>query len=489
MPAMMKSGGGVDNMARGPQHLVMAQIPTLDVINRRGFVAAAGALGASGLAACVRGPKRTPEGPPNVVFIMADDLGYADIGAYGGRHITSPAIDSLARDGVKLTHGYANSCVCSPTRAALATGMYQQRFAAGLEEPIGPRAPVDIGLPLTQPTIASVFRDRGYQTALVGKWHLGDPPAHGPLQHGYDSHFGIIQGAADYFRHRVDLSGQSLVDGLYRDNAQVEVPGYITDLFGEEAVRIIRERTRPLFLSLHFTAPHWPWEGPGDEAVSRDLSTIFHRDGGSLETYAAMVKSMDDNVGRVLAALEQTGQAENTIVVFTSDNGGERFSDTWPFVGVKGELLEGGIRVPLLVRWPGRIAAGAVCEQVMTSMDFLPTLLAAADGGAQIECDGENVLPVLTGDAPVRERTLYWRFKASEQAAVRRGAWKYLKLKQVEHLFNVAADPRERADLKDLRPDKFDELRNLFAGWNARMLPYPAQSYSAGVVGEYADRY
>lgn len=202
-----------------------------------------------------------------------------------------------------------------------------------------------------------------------------------------------------------------------------------------------------------------------------------------------MVRSMDANIGKVLAALRRKGMADNTIVVFTSDNGGERFSDTWPFTGIKGELLEGGIRVPLLIKWPKRIAKSKISKQVMASMDFMPTLVSAAGGKAISGLDGIDLLPVLTGVEAARDRTLFWRFRANEQAAVRQGDWKYLRLGKKEHLFNVTTDPRERARLNEQNPDKLLALRKLYDVWNAQMLPYPAQSCSEDVKLTYPDRY
>jgi len=428
---------------------------------------------------------------PNIVFIMADDLGYSDIGVYGARDLETPSIDTLARDGVMLTQAYANSSICSPTRTALITGRYQQRIALGLEEPLTPWAPEGSGIPANQPTIASVLRDRGYETALVGKWHLGEPPEHGPLAHGYDHFFGIVEGAADYFRHHPVVNGENSGPGLYRDNDEIERLGYLTDLLGDEAVRRIQEiGDKPLFLSLHFTAPHWPWEGREDQAISDQLANFQHQDGGNRSTYETMVEQMDENIAKVLAAISEQGIADNTIVVFTSDNGGERYSDTWPFTGVKGELLEGGIRVPLVVRWPGRIDAGSRSDQVMISMDFLPTFLAAAGGEVPADgFDGIDLLPQLLGEAAPVERTLFWRFKSNAQAAVRQGDWKYLKLGDKEFLFNLAEDSRERAKLQDKYPDKFTELKALWEAWNAEMLPYPEQSYSEQVKNDYPDRY
>lgn len=428
---------------------------------------------------------------PNIIFIMADDLGYADLGCTGSRMNRTPHIDSLATNGRFFTQGYANSAICSPTRTGLLTGCYQYRFPAGLEEPIGPISPPDIGVPHVWRTMPEVLREQGYQTALVGKWHLGSPPLHNPLTHGYDHFFGIIPGGADYFRHHAVQGGRDIGEGLMQGDVEIERAGYLTDLFGDEAVRVIREKTAPLFLSLHFTAPHWPWEGREDEEAARGLQNFMHFDGGSLETYANMVAAMDDNVGKVLAALREIGELDNTLIVFTSDNGGERFSDTWPFVGVKGELLEGGIRVPLLAQWPARIAAGSVTEQVAISMDFLPTFAAlaqqAVDPGVY---DGLDIGAQLFDGADPVERSLFWRLASSGgMAAARRGDWKFIALGEEQHLFNLADDPRERADLKDAHPEVFRELRSAWDGWNAQMLPYPVGSYRQDSRPYFSDRY
>ena len=431
---------------------------------------------------------------PNILFVMADDLGYADLSCYGRRDYQTPVLDRLARQGARLTQGYANSAVCSPTRAALITGRYHHRLPAGLQEPIA-GAEAEAGLPPSHPTLPSLLKRVGYRTALIGKWHLGFAPNYGPLKSGYDYFYGVYPGAADYF-HRPTAAaapGQRPGVPLYENDTAIQPPGYLTDLLADAAIREIAQATRerPFLVSLHFTAPHWPWEGPDDEAASRSITALRHPDGGNARVYGAMVRSMDAAIGRVLQAIERRGATRDTIVVFTSDNGGERFSDTWPFTGMKGELLEGGIRVPLLVRWPGRVPAGSAPEQVMISMDFLPTLLAAAGAAHDRETppDGEDLLPVLTGAAPARPRKLFWRFKASEQAAVRDGDWKYLKLGGREHLFNLAEDPRERAQLKDRHPEIFDRLKADYAAWDATMLPYPQGSFSESLKGRVPDRY
>jgi arylsulfatase A-like enzyme len=272
--------------------------------------------------------------------------------------------------------------------------------------------------------------------------------------------------------------------------------GYLTDMLTDRA---IDELTRfaagdaPFLLSLHYTSPHWPWEGPQDAAVATSIRDSFHYDGGSAKTYAEMVTNLDGNIGRVLQTLSHLKLAEDTIVIFTSDNGGERFSKNWPFTGMKGELLEGGIRVPALVRWPRRIRAGGTSAQVTASMDWLPTLLAAA--GAPLSdpaaTDGISILPMLTGEGPPTPRTLFWRHKANDQSAMRDGDLKYLKLGGHDYLFDVVADPRERGNLKTHQPERFAAMKQAFESWNRTMLPYPADAFSYDFHGKgtVADRY
>ena len=313
---------------------------------------------------------------PNIVFIMADDLGYADLSCCGRRDFTTPNIDRIAERGVRFTQAYANSAVCSATRLALITGRYQYRLALGLEEPLAGKT--DVGLPPEHPTLPSLLRDAGYATSLIGKWHLGVLPAFGPLQSGYEHFWGFRTGALDYYSHRNARDEADLWDG----DVAVRQTGYMTDLLGDRAVDTIERHAgskHPFLLSLHFNAPHWPWEAPGDQPESERLHStrLRHYDGGTQLTYARMVQAMDRQIGRVLQALDANGLSGNTIVIFTSDNGGERFSDTWPFTGIKTELLEGGLRVPALICWPDRIPAGGISEQVMISMDWLPTLLDA----------------------------------------------------------------------------------------------------------------
>ncbi len=414
---------------------------------------------------------------PNIVFILADDLGYADLSCYGRREYATPNIDRIAERGVRFTQAYANSAVCSATRLALITGRYQYRLPLGLEEPLAGKT--HVGLPPEHPTLPSLLKAQGYATTLIGKWHLGSLPAFGPRQSGYDRFWGIRSGAIDYFTHLNARGAHDLWDG----DQTVEQTGYLTDLLGDRAVEYVTASDGPFLLSLHFNAPHWPWVAHGDEAESERLrgGNLRHYDGGTMRTYARMVQAMDHQVGRVLQALDVAGKTDNTIVIFTSDNGGERYSDTWPFSGVKTELLEGGLRVPAVMCWPARIRASTTSSQVMASMDWLPTLLDAA-GTAPDSAhppDGISLLPVLDG-APEQPRTLYWRYKNNEQAAMRDGDLKYLKIRDNTFLFDVVQDPRERANLKTRRPDVYDDMLARWQAWNETMLPTIPDSFAEG---------
>ena len=409
---------------------------------------------------------------PNIIFIMADDLGFADVSSYGQRDYTTPNIDRLATEGMRFAQAYSNSCVCTPTRVGLITGRYQYRLPVGLEEPISPQTPKGIGLPPDHPTIPSILKKAGYATELIGKWHLGFLPEFSPLKSGYDKFFGFFGGTAHYFDH-----GAKSRTPLYEDDVPVDRNGYMTNLLGDRAVKSIEgfaKSKQPFFISLHFNAPHYPWLGPDDEEEGKRVKDFIHYEGGDAKTYAKMVQSMDHNIGKVLQALDLHGLARNTIVVFTSDNGGERFSKIWPFSGMKGELLEGGLRIPAIARWPaGGVPAGAVSEQVIASMDWLPTLAAAAGTAPDpaYPPDGENLLPAMTGAAAAKPRKLYFRFRPGQQRAVRDGDMKYLRVEGNEFLFNVAKDPRERANLRERQPEVFARLQADWEAWEKGVLP------------------
>lgn len=416
---------------------------------------------------------------PDIVFILADDLGWGDLSCYGRPDFRTPTLDGLAAQGVRMTQAYANSSTCSPTRVALITGRYQHRFPVGLEEPLLPGS--SLGLSSDIPTLPGRLRELGYTTSLVGKWHLGWLPDHGPLKSGYDEFFGAMGGELDYFRHIATTGlGQGEAEGLFDGEAIVQRTGYTTDLFTDRAIEILnRPAEKPLFLSLHYTAPHWPWEGPNDAATSRHLRSLVHYDGGSLAVFAAMVTHLDHCIGRVLAAIDRRGRARDTLIVFTSDNGGERFSYMWPFIGEKGDLYEGGLRVPAIVRWPAGVPAGVECSQSCMSMDWMPTLLGAAGMVVPADAsDGINLMPALANGRTV-DRTLFWRTR--EHRAVRDGSWKYLRDGDMEFLFDLSVDVREQANLKLREPARFQALREMHAAWETQMLSYPAQQW-AGIL-------
>ncbi|WP_225008180.1 sulfatase-like hydrolase/transferase [Novosphingobium percolationis] len=462
-------------------------------VTRRAALAGAAAA-ATSLALAPASFAATPRQRPNVLYIMADDLGFADLSCYGRRDYQTPVLDALAAQGLRFTQAYANSAVCTATRVALITGRYQYRLPVGLEEPLANRP--NIGLPPSHPTLPSLLAKAGYRTALVGKWHLGSLPDFDPIKSGYQHFYGLRGGAVDYYTHAASAGQPDLWDGA----TPVEQAGYMTDLLADHAIAEIgaaAKGLRPWFLSLHFTAPHWPWEAPGDEdeaarlAAKKDPQALFHFDGGTQATYAAMVRRMDEQIGRVLAALDASGQADNTIVVFTSDNGGERFSDTYPFTGRKTELLEGGLRIPAIVRWPGVTQAGSTSAAQVITMDWLPTFLAAAGAAPApgFASDGIDIRAALAGGA-LPERTLFWRYKNHAQQAARRGRWKYLKIGENTFLFDVEADPQERANLKDRVPETYRALADQWAAWNATMLPLDPQSYTHGFhANELADHF
>ncbi|HEX4326484.1 MAG TPA: sulfatase-like hydrolase/transferase [Burkholderiales bacterium] len=421
---------------------------------------------------------------PNLVYIVADDLGYADLGCYGGRPgpfgPVSPNIDALAAGGLRFTEGYSNAPVCSPTRFALMTMRYQYRLRGGMEEPInsGSKGSTTLGLPTNIPTLPSLLRDAGYATALIGKWHLGYPPTFGPLRSGYDEFFGIMAGGVDYFTH---CSGKGDHDLYIGEEPHREV-GYLTDVLSQRAVDHVRGRAaaaqggQPFFLSLHYTAPHWPWEAREDEQVAaQTANNLFHLDGGNVDTYRRMIHHMDEGIGQLMQALREQGLLENTLVVFTSDNGGERFSDNWPLVGGKMDLTEGGIRVPWIAHWPAAIPAGTQSAQHCMTMDWSATMLELGGGRAHPDfpLDGVSLAAVLREPAREFERPLYWRMNHRQQRALRQGKWKYLKVDEHEYLFDIRADARERANLMQRHPQRLAAMREAWLAWEAGVPAIP----------------
>ena len=413
---------------------------------------------------------------PNIIYVVADDLGFADLGCYGGRQAEfgdiSPNIDALARGGLRLTQGYSNSPVCSPTRFAMITMRYQYRLRGGMEEPINSKSKGNpkLGLPPEIPTLPSLLKKEGYDTALIGKWHLGYPPAFGPLRSGYDEFYGIMAGGVDYFSH---CSGKGDHDLYVGDEEHHEI-GYLTDLLSARAVDYVKRKSattenKPFFLSLHYTAPHWPWETRDDAHLAEQVKdNLFHLNGGNVETYRRMIHHMDEGIGQLVEALKTHNLYDNTLIVFTSDNGGERFSDNWPLVGGKMDLTEGGIRVPWIAHWPKQIQAGTVSTQHCMTMDWSATMLDIGGGQADAAypIDGISLRSILMNPGEVFERPLYWRMNHRDQRALRQGAWKYLKVEEHEYLFNLDNDERERANLAKIHPERLAGMRQQWLDWS-----------------------
>ena len=436
-------------------------------IDRRTFLKySALTAAAAGLAnGCVSSIGRA-RSRPNLLFIMSDDLGYADLSVTGRTDYRTPILDALAREGVMLSQYYAAAPVCTPTRVALNTGRYPARVRVGLFEPLTTSPD---GLLPTPKTLARLIKDQGYETGLIGKWHLGIPSEFHPLRHGYDEFYGFLGAAADYSSH---LDTEMLEPEFLDGDTPVKVEGYLTDLFTERAVRFIKkERSAPFFLNLEYNAPHWPWQAPGDPPYPDSLRWAK---GGSPATYAAMIQRLDEGIGQVLTALKESGKERDTLVVFCSDNGGERFSQMGPFSHGKMSLYEGGLRVPAFARWPGVIPPNTTTDQVSITMDWTATLLARAGATAERSAplDGIDLLPVLTGSGRSQPRDLYWRvFQRNKSKAMRSGDWKYLATTDDKFLFDLQRDPGEKTDLKAQHPDVLTRLEQKYAEWERSVLP------------------
>jgi arylsulfatase A-like enzyme len=412
----------------------------------------------------------------NIIVILADDLGYGDVGFHNCRDIPTPQLDSIARDGIRCTNGYASAPICSPSRAGLLTGRYQQRFGHESNPAEGG------GLPLTETTLADRLGAAGYATGLVGKWHLGVTPALHPTRRGFAEFFGFLEGEHAYF------PGQG--PPLQRGTSEVDEREYLTDAFAREAVAFIdRHKDRPFFLYLAFNAVHIPMQAT-DERRARFWSISDPQ----RRTYAAMTAALDEGVGRVLAKLREENLEQQTLVIFLSDNGGPTVQGTAingsrnsPLRGSKRTTLEGGIRVPLAARWPGRLPAGAVYEHPVIHLDLVPTVLAAAGISASPEwrLDGVDLLPYWSGrlTGPPHS-TLYWKFSA--QMAIRRGDWKLVRYHPAAdgpmgrspqrsagatpaRLYNLAWDLGETTDLAARYPETVRELEGAWQEWNAQL--------------------
>jgi arylsulfatase A-like enzyme len=404
------------------------------------------------------------------VLIITDDMGYADLGSYGATDVKTPNIDALARAGVRLTDFYANGVMCTPTRAGLISGRYQQRY--GLEVALSSASSADSsrGLPVAGHSLPQLLKNNGYATALVGKWHLGYKPQFSPGAHGFDYFFGLKSGYHDFYTHRA--SDRSM--DLWENDRVIEEPGYMTDLITARAQRFIEQHARagkPFFIDVAYNAPHWPYQPPDRPSVARGNAAHLMPYDSATSTradYVAMVERMDRGVGDLLRTLDRLGIAQNTLVIFTNDNGGEWLSSNGPLFNRKWTVWEGGIRVPAIVRWPGRIPAGKVSRQVGITMDLTASILAATGSvvppAARLE--GMDLLPILEGRSPEVTRTLFWRAVAGRtQKAVRSGDWKLVVDGNHTFLYDVRQDLGERHDLANRRQDVARRLRGLLSAW------------------------
>lgn len=436
------------------------------------------------------------EGKPNIVVIVGDDMGYADVGVHGCQDIPTPHIDSIANAGVRCTNGYVSGPYCSPTRAGLLTGRYQQRFGhefnpgRGRGGAGGNTAPP--GLPLSEKTLADRLKAAGYATGLVGKWHLGGAPEFHPQQRGFDEFYGFLGGAHSYRPRSKPL--------MLRGSEKIDEKEYLTDALGREAVAFIdRHRAEPFFLYLAFNAVHAPMEATDDRLEK--FSGIANE---KRRTYAAMMSAMDDAIGVTLAKLRAAGLEENTLVFFISDNGGPRMrgttvngSNNAPWRGSKRTTLEGGIRVPFFAKWPARLPAGTVYDKPVIQLDIAPTALAAADALRGDEnFDGAMMLSHLAGrsEGPLHDM-LYW--KLGRQMAIRDGDWKLVRYDPVVdgeqgpptkmRLYNLAEDVGEAHDLSAENPQKVEQLHNDWKHWNAKNVK-PLWGDGSGKKGKRAAR-
>jgi arylsulfatase A-like enzyme len=408
------------------------------------------------------------EKPPNIVLILADDLGYGGIGCQGAKDIPTPHIDALAAGGVRMTSGYVTCPVCAPTRAGLLSGRYQQRF--GFETNPGPEAYADpkFGLPRSEKTLAERLKELGYATGMFGKWHVGYKPGLTPTDRGFDEFFGFLSGANDYLPNAGRRAGRQ---PILRGTKMVEEPEYLTDAFGREAVSFIeRHKDHPFFLYLPFNAVHSPLQ-----ADSKYLKRFEHIKDQKRRVHCAMMSAMDDNIGRVIETLRKHGLQERTLIIFLSDNGGptpQTTSSNAPLRGYKGQVLEGGIRVPYIVCWKGVLPEGKVYDRPVSTLDVVPTVLAAAGRpiAAFDKLDGVDLVPYMKGArSGDPHEALYWR--SNDQRAIRKGDWKLVRAARDTQwrLYHLERDIGEARDLSDREPARLKELQEAWNAWNAEL--------------------
>lgn len=407
-------------------------------------------------------PKSTK---PNIVMILMDDLGYGDIGSYGVPDAKTPNIDRIAHEGVKLTDFYANGPNCSPTRTGFITGQYQQRF--DIEWPLG-TFPADSvrGVLPSETSLPRLLKNAGYATGLIGKWHLGWEPQFSPNRHGFDEFWGFLSGFDDYYSHIGDFERHD----LYHNDSIISDTTYLTDFLTARARSFIEaHRSQPFFVEVSYNATHWPFQRPGLKENERARTSM--RDGTRAE-YVAILERADRGVGDILATLDRLHLSRNTLVIFTSDNGGEWLSRNAPLFHRKSTLWEGGIRVPLLMRWPGHLPRGSVSKQVGITMDLTASILGISHASlpSSYKPEGINLIPLIESGG-IQERTLFWRISgaARNQRAVRQGKWKYLRDGTHEFIYDLRTDIGERNDLAMWKSEMLPAFRKLVAAWEAQV--------------------
>lgn len=416
---------------------------------------------------------------PNIVVFFMDDLGYADLRIDGAVDARTPHLDRFAREGVRLTNCYAAAPVCTPTRAAFMTGRYQHRV--GLESVLAPsRGNGDQGLSPAEPTLPRYLHDAGYTTGLIGKWHLGSRPEFRPNLHGFDEFFGFLGGAIDYYSHL----GEDGTHDLYENEKPVSLDRYLTDEITDRAVAFVEKHAaEPFFLDVAYNATHWPFQPPGlsskpEHPPGPPAHVISSwAANGTRDDYVRMLERADAGIGRILATLDRLGLRQNTLVIFTSDNGGEWLSNMKPLFHRKGTLWEGGLRVPCILRWPARLPARRISSQAAITMDLTATILSAANVTVRKDrpLDGVDLVPLLQRRSRPVERTFYWRRAGAgpPEIAVRDGRWKYVTQSALFPglLFDVVADPAEREDLASRHPHILRRLVAKHREWEAAVKP------------------
>jgi arylsulfatase A len=405
---------------------------------------------------------------PNIILIMADDLGYGDLSCYGSHTIDTPEIDRLAAEGLKFTDFHSNGSVCSPTRATLLTGRYQQR--SGMEGVIYAQGETrQTGMDVHEVTMADYLKKAGYKTGMVGKWHLGYQIEYNPVYQGFDLFRGYVSGNVDYHSH-VDNSG---VPDWWHNLEKVEEEGYVTDLITQHAIDFIHENQNDrFFLYVAHEAPHVPFQGRKDKADRfPGVDFEYH---GSVEdkqrAFKEMIEVMDEGVGRIIGKLKELNLEENTLVVFCSDNGGLKgYADNGSLRGYKGSLWEGGHRVPAIARWPGYIQPGISTGETVLSMDFFPTFvnLSKSQLDPGVEFDGLDLTQLLSGEDKLPDRTVFWKYR--NQRAARNNKWKLMVDRDSTYLFDLNRDISEQANLVNIQPDKAKQLKAELETWEAEV--------------------